>query len=339
MHLPHSHEGFDVKARLGTIAALLLVTSTAPGVAETPWGDIRKLFHEPVLELKQQFRDMKENGAFEAPGKRTQKTTPPADVEAAETAPVVEPAPPVAAPKPAPEVAKAEAVPIPRPRPDITFSYAAASLAPPPVKPAYAAIGALTPPGKSLIAPPPAARSTCGAALAGLGVEASPLAPVREGGCGITQPVAIASLQNGAVDFSVKAIVECDLAETLAAWMRDEVQPEARKIFGSEVVGLRIAASYTCRPRNNVKGAKLSEHGKGNAIDIGAFNIAGHGWITIAGAHKGDEARFLKTVRAAACEPFTTVLGPGSDAYHSDHFHLDLAKRRTAGPSRGLYCK
>jgi hypothetical protein len=251
------------------------------------------------------------------------------------------PAPEVATVKPgaAPEAAKAEEVPIPRPRPEITFSYAADPTPLPPHKPAFAAIGALTPPGRSLIAPPPAARSTCGAALASLGVEASPLAPVHEGGCGIAEPVAIASLGNGAVDLTAKAIVECNLAETFANWIRDEVQPEARKIFGGEVNSLRVAASYICRSRNGVAGAKLSEHGKGNAIDIAAFNVTGHGWITVGGPHYGDEARFLREVRAAACSPFTTVLGPGSDAYHSDHFHLDLAKRRTAGPSKGLYCK
>ncbi len=165
------------------------------------------------------------------------------------------------------------------------------------------------------------------------------MAKVDEGACGIEQPVAVVSLGNGAIDFTTKAIIECNLAETFANWIQDEVQPEARKILGGEVTGLRIAASYTCRPRNNVAGAKLSEHGKGNAIDIAAFNVSGHGWITVGGAHKGDEARFLKQMRGAACDPFTTVLGPGSDAYHSDHFHLDLAQRRKGGPSKGLYCK
>ena len=30
---------------------------------------------------------------------------------------------------------------------------------------------------------------------------------------------------------------------------------------------------------------------------------------------------------AAACDRFTTVLGPGSDSYHETHIHLDLAQR------------
>ncbi|TIQ63130.1 MAG: extensin family protein, partial [Mesorhizobium sp.] len=32
-----------------------------------------------------------------------------------------------------------------------------------------------------------------------------------------------------------------------------------------------------------------------------------------------------------ACGPFKTVLGPGSDADHSLHLHLDLAPRRNGG--------
>ncbi|TIS79786.1 MAG: extensin family protein, partial [Mesorhizobium sp.] len=40
---------------------------------------------------------------------------------------------------------------------------------------------------------------------------------------------------------------------------------------------------------------------------------------------------FLNAVRKAACGPFKTVLGPGSDADHSLHLHLDLAPRRNGG--------
>jgi hypothetical protein len=333
-----------VKARLAAIAACLLLLPAAAVAAETPWNELKRLFHEPVTELKQQFKQLKGAGQSQTP-KATRKAAPPADVKAAEEKPAPAkteasaPAVATAQPEAAPEAARAGEVPIPRPRPETTFSYAAEPAPVPPHKPALAAIGALTPPGRSLIVPPPAARSTCGAALAALGVEATPMAKVDEGACGIAQPVAVASLEGGAVDFSTKAIIECNLAETLANWIRDEVQPEARGILGGKVTGLRIAASYTCRPRNGVAGAKLSEHGKGNAIDIAAFNVSGRGWITVGGAHHGDEARFLREVRAAACSPFTTVLGPGSDSYHSDHFHLDLAKRRTAGPSKGLYCK
>jgi hypothetical protein len=44
--------------------------------------------------------------------------------------------------------------------------------------------------------------------------------------------------------------------------------------------------------------------------------------------------KILAAVRAKACGPFGTVLGPGSDRFHSDHFHLDTARYRS-----GSYCK
>ncbi|MGL4295058.1 MAG: extensin family protein, partial [Aestuariivirga sp.] len=37
---------------------------------------------------------------------------------------------------------------------------------------------------------------------------------------------------------------------------------------------------------------------------------------------------FLEAVRSGACKQFATVLGPGSDAYHGDHFHVDAIQRK-----------
>ncbi len=238
-------------------------------------------------------------------------------------------------------------VPMPRLRPGdetgAALGYApstrieAAPLVPEP-KPRPAT--ALVSPLPSLAAPPPAARSTCGATIAKLGVEATALAPVQEGACGIPAPVAVAGLDGGAVDFTTRAILDCDMAETLATWMHDTVQPIAMQTLGRPVTGLRIAASYACRNRDGLADAKLSEHAKGNAIDISAFRVDGIGWIEVGPGWTGGgaDAEFLRAVRASACGPFTTVLGPGSDSFHTDHFHLDRAHRRTAGPSKGLYC-
>ena len=188
--------------------------------------------------------------------------------------------------------------------------------------------------------PPPAARSTCGVMLARLGVQATPLPPFHEGACGIPAPVSIKALDGGAVAFSTKALLDCDFAEVLAGWLDGTVQPIATRTLGARVTGLRIAASYACRNRDSLADAKLSEHARGNAIDISAFRVAGIGWIDVTHGWTGGgaKAEFLRKVRKSACGPFTTVLGPGSDSYHATHFHLDRAKRRTAGPSHGLYC-
>jgi len=38
-------------------------------------------------------------------------------------------------------------------------------------------------------------------------------------------------------------------------------------------VSVDVAASFACRPRNNSSGARMSEHGFGNAIDFSAFTL------------------------------------------------------------------
>jgi hypothetical protein len=175
---------------------------------------------------------------------------------------------------------------------------------------------------------------SCSKSLSTLGVTAVSVDPIRSGSCGIPAPVEVAALGGGAVKLSMKAVVNCDLASTLAAFMRDVVDPLARQKLGASVTDIRVAAAYHCRTRNGVSGAKLSEHAKGNAIDISAFKVKGE-WIEVGGKNGLAQNAFLKEVRKSACGPFTTVLGPGSDAYHSDHFHFDLAERR----NRGLYCR
>lgn len=189
-------------------------------------------------------------------------------------------------------------------------------------------------PLSELAEPPPAAQSTCGVSLAMLGVTAIPMEAIDQGACGMAAPVQVAALDGGAIDIRGKAVVNCTMAETFATWMDETVGPLAYEILSAPVTSVRVAAGYDCRGRNGVKGAQLSEHGKGNAIDIAAFEVEGHGWIEV-GKAGGAGGEFLAAVRKAACGPFKTVLGPGSDAYHSDHFHLDLAERRNGSK----YCR
>jgi hypothetical protein len=83
--------------------------------------------------------------------------------------------------------------------------------------------------------------------------------------------------------------------------------------------------SYRCRGRNNVTGAKVSEHGKGNAIDLRAIRLANGTLVDLTSATAAKP--FRESMRTSACMRFKTVLGPGSDAYHEEHIHLDLAER------------
>jgi hypothetical protein len=94
-------------------------------------------------------------------------------------------------------------------------------------------------------------------------------------------------------------------------------------------------AHYACRTRNSVKGAKISEHGRGRAIDIAAFQLRNGSEISVL-KHwgQGGNGKALSKIHRAACGPFGTVLGPKSDRHHRDHFHFDTARYRS-----GPYCR
>jgi hypothetical protein len=230
-------------------------------------------------------------------------------------------------------------MPLPRLRPDDLLSKLTEkpTLPPDAPKPKVASLAPLP----ELVKPPPAADSVCGMAIAELGVISTPLVPIEdEGDCGIDTPVNITALEGGDVKLVGGAIVDCHLAERLANWIHDTVKPKVEQEFGKQLTGLRVAASYACRNRDSLPDTKLSEHAHGNAIDISAFRV-GDDWVDVEKDWSGEDqtaATFLAETRKSACGPFTTVLGPGSDVYHSNHFHLDMIKRRTAGPSKGLYC-
>jgi len=154
-------------------------------------------------------------------------------------------------------------------------------------------------------------------------------------GCEVVNAWRVQSL--GSIAFSNAATMNCGMADPLKSWLEYEVQPAAQKSFGESVVSIDVAASYACRARNNRNGAKMSEHGFGNAIDIAGFTLESGRKVTVLDGWRGDgdERRFLRGVHEAACGPFRTVLGPESDRHHRDHFHLDLQNRRNGG----TYCR
>lgn len=157
-------------------------------------------------------------------------------------------------------------------------------------------------------------------------IRGDELAPItsKVKGCGIDEPVRITSV-NG-IRLRGTATVDCATASALKSWIDKGMQPSMNK----EVVELQIAGSYVCRPRNNVRGGKISEHGRGKALDISAFVFAdGSEWTVLR-----DYNRQMRKAHKAACGIFGTTLGPGSDGYHEDHLHFD-----TAGYRNGPYCR
>jgi hypothetical protein len=128
------------------------------------------------------------------------------------------------------------------------------------------------------------------------------------------------------------ATLACPLVSALDRFVSDSVQPAALRWFGQPVVEIRQISSYSCRGMNGDPSASISEHAFGNALDIAAFTLADGRKISVKEGWHGlaEEQGFLHDVQGAACEMFTTVLAPGSNAYHYDHMHVDLM-RRTSG--------
>ncbi|WP_448033710.1 extensin family protein [Bradyrhizobium liaoningense] len=121
------------------------------------------------------------------------------------------------------------------------------------------------------------------------------------------------------------AILRCTMATAIADWLRKDVVPVAASL-GSPISDLDNFDSFECRGRNRVAGALLSEHGKANAIDIRAIKLANGQSIGLTDRTLSRDVR--ERVLHSVCARFSTVLGPGSDWYHEDHIHLDLAQRR-----------
>ena len=157
--------------------------------------------------------------------------------------------------------------------------------------------------------------------------------------CGAMQPFEMAAAGDGRVGLKPAALLRCNMIPSVERYVQTVLEPEARRHYGVPLAEIKIAASYACRPMNNRLGAKLSEHGHANAIDISGFTLADGRFISVKEGWHGDprDRSFLRTVHARACDVFTTVLGPNYDAAHRDHFHMDLARHGRDG--NGTICR
>lgn len=155
------------------------------------------------------------------------------------------------------------------------------------------------------------------------------------GVCGMDYPFKVSAFNNGAVGLKSKVTLACPIIPRIDTWLDEIVRPAAEMYFGVPLADIK-AGSYSCRPRNNQRGAKLSEHSFGNALDVMGFVLADGREISVVRGWKGDpvEQEFLREAFVGACRYFTTVLGPGSDAFHYDHLHIDLARHDPRGERR-----
>ncbi|MDF3855973.1 extensin family protein [Paracoccus sp. P2] len=236
------------------------------------------------------------------------------------------------APRPEPEAeaeSEAEVAPEPAaepvPEPE-TPENAAAEAAP-------AASAPTGPPIRATLRESDFDHSACLLELTLLGAdysEAPPILDPDQRDCGIDRPVLLRQPLPG-IEIPGGAPMRCDLARHLAHWLRDFVRPAAALLPGQpRLVALEPGSTYQCRPTVGTAGESLSEHAFGNAFDIAAFRFDDGSRIEVGPRQdNGDlQEAFQRAARGTACLHFTTVLGPGANAAHDDHLHLDIKARR-----------
>ena len=215
------------------------------------------------------------------------------------------------------------AVPLPKPRP------ADAPVAEPEKPAAKKEAPAAPDKAAEQAAPAPPPPSACRLALTEEIAIAPSIPDIKGvGGCGgedLVRLEAVVLPDKRRISVKPAAVLRCTMASALADWLRTDIARLAEGL-GSVISDLDNFDSFECRGRNRVAGARLSEHGRANAIDIRALKLADGRSISLTDRTVPRELR--ETILHSACRRFPTVLGPGSDWYHEDHIHLDLMERR-----------
>jgi hypothetical protein len=213
-------------------------------------------------------------------------------------------------------------VPLPQPRPAdapvIEPEKPAAAKQPPPV--------AADKPAEQAASPPP--PSACRLALTDAIAIAPSIPDIKgPGDCGgedLVRLEAVVLPDKRRVSLKPAATFRCPMATAVADWIRTDMAPLAASL-GSVISDLDNFDSFDCRGRNGVAGAKVSEHGHANALDVRGLKLANGQSISLTDRTVSRELR--ESVLHSVCARFSTVLGPGSDGYHEDHIHLDLMER------------
>jgi len=179
---------------------------------------------------------------------------------------------------------------------------------------------------------PPAVMSSaeeaCRRDLKRLGVRFEDIEPIHESAnCNIDWPVKVSAI--GSVRMKPAATLSCQMAATFARWTKKELVPTARWRYMSGVKTIHQGSSYSCR---NIRGSRgtPSQHSIGNALDVMRIelnngkdiDVRKPGWFAFR------QKAFLNSVRRDGCAYFNTVLGPGYNADHANHFHFDIMPRR-----------
>ncbi len=174
---------------------------------------------------------------------------------------------------------------------------------------------------------------------AGIEFEAVTLPPAAKPGCAIETPVRLKAVKlaprwRTSIRLPDEPTLSCRFGERFGHWLRDLVAPLIAGALAVELKSVRTGPGYECRNRNRAEVGKISAHASGLAADVASFELANG--RTLAIKPNGDEhlRATVDAIRVAACGWFTTVLGPGSDAAHADHMHVDILQHGSSDRCR-----
>ena len=175
-------------------------------------------------------------------------------------------------------------------------------------------------------------HADCIKELQSLGVVFKEVPRIDDGnGCGIDKPIVLSEALPG-IKVKPEATLRCPTARALAHWMKESVIPAAAAAARDQgsITTINQASAYICRLRNSAETGKISEHARGNAIDVASFSFEKGEDIAVKPRREDSTltGAFQRTVSASGCLYFSTVLDPESDAAHETHFHLDVLERK-----------
>ncbi|MGD9805966.1 MAG: extensin family protein [Hyphomicrobiaceae bacterium] len=141
------------------------------------------------------------------------------------------------------------------------------------------------------------AKARCNAVVTKYSAVIEPIDPIRDGDCGTPYPVKLTRL--GKVTLSQPATLNCDMVAAVGDWMKQDVQPAAKRLLNQRITGIEVLSSYSCRNAYGRKHTRLSEHARANALDIKGFIFERAGSVEVL-ADWGMTDREIKAKIAAA---------------------------------------
>ena len=155
----------------------------------------------------------------------------------------------------------------------------------------------------------------------------------------IDQPVRLRSLRLSVepvrdITFPDGPVVACRFAERFGRWIGDLAAVLVRGQLGTELKAVSAGVGFECRKRNRAASGNLSAHALGLAVDVAGFELASGDRLFITESQDSPKVTLLSALRRASCGWFTTILGPGTDAMHADHWYLDIQRHGSSASYR-----